>query len=86
MMKFEIRSTEVNVKEGTGKASGKPYKIRTQFARVEHDDEVRKVQIPLEEGQLPYAPGFYTFAPKSFRISEFGNVEIGRLALVPVGK
>jgi len=82
-MKIEVRSSAVSTKSGTGK-NGKPYNIREQECRVEMNDEVRKVRLTLADDAQPYAPGVYALADSSFIVNQYGGLEIGRAALVPV--
>jgi hypothetical protein len=82
-MRILIKSTNVEVKKGVGRASGKAYEIREQVAFVSHNDEVRKVNVPLGRDQSPYAVGEYEISPDSFEVNRFGNLEIGRLHLMP---
>lgn len=82
-MRIVIKSTNVEVKKGTGRASGRAYEIREQIALLMHNDEIRKIFVPLGRDQNPYAVGDYEISPESFEVNRFGNLEIGRLHLMP---
>lgn len=41
-----------------------------------------RIVLDLEQGQQPYPPGMYTFAPQSFYVGDFSKVKIGRPVLV----
>lgn len=87
-MRIEIQSTELFVKSGNAKATGKPYSIRKQDAWAHIDGQPYPVRIGfnLEEGSAPYQPGFYMLNEQSFYVDKFGNLSIGRLLLTPIQK
>jgi hypothetical protein len=82
-MRLTVKSTNVEVKKGTSRSSGKAYEIREQTAFLVANDEIRKVNVPLNRDQSAYAVGEYEIGPDSFEVNRFGNLEIGRLHLVP---
>jgi len=91
MIRIEIRNSEVKVKSGVARNSGKPYEIRSQegYAHtVDKDGKLRpypqQVEIPLEKDQQAFAPGSYGIAPGSLYVGEYNRLTLGRLLLVPV--
>jgi len=80
-MKVEIKSTVTQEKSGTS-AKGRAYRISEQEAWVTLDGEYRRLRIGLEDGAQPYPVGAYTLAESSFRIDQYGGLEIGRVRLV----
>lgn len=84
-MKIEVKSSEIEIRRGTSPKTGKPYELKEQWARMHHDDEIRKFKIILGRDQSPYAPGVYVIGADSYRVNDFGDLIIGRLVLTPVG-
>lgn len=84
MLKIEVKSVEVQTKEGTSKR-GKPYSMRTQYAWAHlgkaYPEEVR---ITLGDDQAPFAPGFYTLSPKCFHLNQWGEVAVDLRQMVPI--
>jgi hypothetical protein len=90
MLKFEVKETEVDVKQGVSGKTGKPYVIREQVAWGFFCDQHGKphpypirTRLMLEDSQEPYQPGIYTLAPESFYPDRFGQVAV-RAKLKPV--
>jgi len=83
-MRIEVKSTAVVIKKGTAKVSGRPFEIPEQEVWAEFNEERRRVKVPLQDGQPPYAPGVYALSDASFIVNQFGSFEIGRVVLVPV--
>ncbi len=86
MLVIKIKSGTAQAREIQTKNGRK--EIAEQVGFIEHDDEVRKVRIPIriDEGQAPYPPGSYTLAASSFTVGKFHDIEINRyeLALQPI--
>jgi len=83
VLRLTIKSAEVTEKTGTN-AKG-PWKIREQTARIELNDESRKVVVALNKDAAPYAPGVYEVSDASFYIDNYGGLQLGRLVLRPAG-
>ncbi len=90
MLRIEIKSPEVRTISGTSKA-GKPYAIRDQEAyawTVGRDGKPReypeRISVQLEDDQEAYRPGFYTLAPQSLYVGDFGRLQMGKPKLVAV--
>lgn len=82
MIKIAITSPEIREMKGVGKTSGKPYHLRFQTAHaftVDEDGAVAefpdKFEIILNEGQAPYARGYYQLQPSSLYVSREGRIE-----------
>ena len=91
MIRIEIRSSEVKVKSGVARNSGKPYEIRSQegYAHtVDKDGKARpypqQIEVPLEKDQAAFGPGSYAIAPGSLYVGEYNRLMLGRLLLVPL--
>jgi len=83
MLRVEVKSDAVTVKEGIGKASGKPYSIREQAAYLFTGDAYPvAVTIGLSDGQKPFAPGLYMTPPSCFEV-KFGQVSVRLRDLKP---
>lgn len=78
-MKIEVKSSEVNVKSGTSKKSGKPYSIREQVAYLHVQGEAypQRCVLQLEDEQQPYAPGVYETANELY-VGDFGRLAVSR--------
>jgi len=87
-MKIEVKSSEVNVKSGTSKKSGKPYTIREQpaYLHVAGEAYPQRCVLQLEDDQQPYAPGMYETADELY-VGDFGRLAVSRrMTLHPVRK
>lgn len=91
MVKIQITAAPIEERSGVAKLTQKPYHMRTQNAylyTVSKEgvlcDFPEKFQISLDDGQVPYAPGAYTFSDASFFIDaqNFNRVSV-RPRLVP---
>lgn len=66
---------------------GAPLKgvMYSQTAIVKLGRQVMEIKISLDEGQPVYPVGAYLVHPKSYNVSNFGNLEFGfSLILVPL--
>lgn len=77
MIKVEVKSANVDTKEGVSKKSGQPYKIREQELWV-HLGQAYPVRIvhSLGNDASPYPVGVYTLGTDAFRVSRFGALEV----------
>jgi hypothetical protein len=90
MIKIEVKSEFVHVKQGTSTRTNRPYEIREQEAYafvLDRDGNAQpypqKVRIMLEKGQFPHPVGTYTLAPESLFVDRFDQISI-RARLRPV--
>ncbi|MDD4972595.1 MAG: single-stranded DNA-binding protein [Paludibacter sp.] len=60
LLNLRISSTETSAKSGISNKSGKPYAFKQQTAFVEINDETRKIDVTLADGEPPYPVGKYT--------------------------
>jgi len=81
-VKIRVKSTEVETVRIRGK--GGDFDSRRQVAYIETAEEVRKVEVQLGKDQSPYAVGLYGIDDASFRVNQFGRLEVGRLILTPL--
>lgn len=86
MLVITIKSGTAQVREIQTKNG--PKKVAEQVGFIEHDDEVRKVRVPIDmdEGQAPYPPGKYTLSAASYAVGKYHDLEINkyRIALQPI--
>lgn len=86
-IRIEIVDTTVNTFEGKRKSDGQPFSIKRQDAYLHnghHYPERFDIELAKDaQGAYlpPYAPGFYSICPSSFRV----NGEYKRLELNPFG-
>lgn len=85
-MKIEIKSTALETHNGTSQKTGKAFSIRKQtgYAHVEGEEYPVKISLTLFDDQVPHAPGFYRLSDASYTVGRFGDLQIGRLYLVPL--
>lgn len=86
MIKIEVASNDVNERSGTREKDGTKWVMRSQEIYVDTGDKYpAKSTVSLEEGQAPYAVGFYTLAPASVKLGEYGRLEFKRnIVLTPL--
>ena len=85
-MKIVIKDATVEVQKGTSKKTGNAYEMKSQSGTVVFGpDHMQPVRIPLGDNQSPYAAGDYNVAAESFGVSNFGDLELRRLRLEPIG-
>ena len=75
LIKVKVKDTNITVREGVAKSSGKPYKISSQDIIVELNDEVRNARINLDNNSSAYAVGNYTIDPLTLlSVDQFGSI------------
>lgn len=84
MLRIVIKSAEVHSRKVTSK--GREITFRDQDGFLHHGEEVRKIRVPLNRDQSPYAPGNYTLSDDSFRVNDYGDLTVGRLVLTPIAQ
>lgn len=78
-----VKSEAVTVRNGTGK-NGKAFSFREQHAALDKGgDFAEPFRLRLDQQQPAYKPGLYTFSPESYRVGQYGDVEIRFASLVP---
>jgi Helix-destabilising protein. len=84
MIRVLVKSENVSLRNGTGK-NGKAYSFREQHAALDDGgDFPAPFRLRLEREQPAYKPGLYTFDPKSYRVGQYGDVELRFVSLVPL--
>ncbi|ECE4893358.1 TPA_asm: DNA-binding protein [Salmonella enterica subsp. enterica serovar Typhi str. CT18] len=89
MIKIEIKPSQVAIdsRSGISKKSGNPYTLNEQMGYAWlGGDYPELIKINLEDGQPPYAAGFYSLSLKSFRVGDFNRLQIARVDLIPADK
>jgi hypothetical protein len=89
-IKIEIKSADVDVRNGTSQRTGKPYSIREQVGWGYFVDPKgalypypQRVRLTLDEGEEPYKPGTYQLAAASFYPDRFDQI-VCRAKLQPI--
>ena len=90
MLKFTVVSAAVRELNGTSAKSGKAYALRFQTVyahTVDRDGVVapfpEKLEVILDTGAQPYAPGDYTLHPSAVYVDQNGRLACSP-RLVPV--
>jgi len=78
-MKIEVKSSEVKVKSGNAKRTGRPYTIREQeaYLHVPGAAYPERCVLNLEDDQEPYAPGIYETSNELY-VGDFGRLAVSR--------
>jgi len=87
-MKIEVKNSEVKVKSGNAKRTGRPYTIREQeaYLHVPGAAYPERCVLNLEDDQEPYAPGIYETSNELY-VGDFGRLSVSRgMTLAPVRK
>lgn len=96
MIKIEVKDANITprvITPSQGKNAGRQMTFHEQDAYAfTADDQGRPrpypqritLNIDIEKGQKPYAPGFYTVCPSSVYVDRFNSLTLGRLKLVPL--
>lgn len=96
MIKIEVKDATVNprvITPSQGKNAGRQMTFYEQDAYAFTADEQGKprpypqrivLNIDMDKGAKPYAPGFYTVCPSSLFVDRFNSLQLGRLKLVPL--
>ncbi|WP_345854867.1 single-stranded DNA-binding protein [Shewanella algae] len=88
MVKIELQAPECNMQSRTFPAKDDKPAVTRHFQIGWMWNGSRfpvQVQIPLEDGQPPYAPGDYSIHVSNFRANRFQKIELDpfKLILVP---
>lgn len=96
MIKIEIKSTVVQprtITPKTGPRQGQQMTFHEQDAyafTVDDQGNPRPypqritLNIDVDKGAAPYAPGFYMVDPSSFFVDRFNSLQLGRIKLKPI--
>jgi len=83
MLKVQVETTVVDLKQGTSAKTGKPYSIREQEAWMfgfgrdgKPQPHPQKIKLTLDDDQTPYEVGQYILDPASIYVDRFGQVAI----------
>lgn len=83
MIKVEIKSTETRTIEGQGK-NGRPYRLVEQRGWLHGaKDYPTEVSFLLDNGQLPFAPGFYLVGPQCVEVDRYGSARLSLNRMKP---
>lgn len=93
MLKVTVDSTHVDTRRGVSSKTGKPWEMHTQSAWVYLVDASgvadrfpTKARFSVDDPAKPYAPGEYLVSPASFRINNWGDLEVAFPKLVAARK
>lgn len=87
---IEITSTKTLTKTGKARATQRDYTMTNQRGYFHLADPItgemtkKAIDVQLESADSPYPVGRYTLDSTSFRVSEFGQLVLGRMVLDPV--
>jgi hypothetical protein len=91
MIRIEVKTTEVQTRNGTSQRTGQPWTIRSQDAwayTLDSNGKPRpypeRISLQLDDNQLPFPLGNYDLSPASIYVGEFGRLMMGRPQLTPV--
>lgn len=83
MLKIVIKDAEVITTKVNGKSG--VFESTSQTGWVDlPSGERRKLRIRLGRDAKPYAAGEYQLGDASYNVSEYGDLGLGNLALVPI--
>jgi len=75
-----VTTSQINGKSGT-------FESRSQVGWVElPSGETRKLRVRVSKGAMPYSVGAYIVGDDSFTVSQYGDLQIGALTLLPEKK
>jgi len=85
MIRIEVKSTATNLREGVSQRSGKQYKLVEQTGWLHGSkDYPTEVSFILQQGQVPFAPGFYEVGPECVRPDRFGRCGLELQYMLPL--
>jgi hypothetical protein len=88
MLKIEVAKSVERRNQGTNRTTGKPFDFRTQVVWVhtydrdgEPEAHPTKIEVFLDDDQVPYPVGVYTLHPSAIYVDRTGRLAISpRLA------
>ncbi|ECT5253050.1 DNA-binding protein [Salmonella enterica subsp. enterica serovar Panama] len=86
MIKIEIKPSQVDVTERSGEKNGKKWSSREQHGYIYNGGDYPALFLfRLQDGQPPYAAGFYELVESSIEVGEFKRLTFSRsFALRPI--
>jgi len=91
MIRIEVKSPAVSLRQGVAKRTGKPYEFHEQRAWLhgskEYPTEVAFI-VPRDDQGRPkaFAPGFYFVGPECAEVDRFGNITLRLERMKPIPK
>lgn len=83
MIKVQVETTVVDLKQGTSAKTGKPYSIREQEAwgffcarDGKPHPHPQRIKLTLDDDQQPYEIGTYQLDPSSLYADKWGQISI----------
>lgn len=81
MLKVTVKDSNIEVKRGTSRKTGREYAIHEQAAFVTlPNGETRRITLSHEEGDKPLPVGVYEPAASAFWVGDFGALSISTRA------
>ena len=91
MIRIEVKTTEVQTRNGVSQRTGNPWTIRSQDAYAYTFDQNGKprpyperISLQLDDNQLAYPVGTYDLSLASIYVGDFGRLMMGRPQLTPL--
>ncbi|MDG2938811.1 single-stranded DNA-binding protein [Bisgaard Taxon 10/6] len=86
LLKVQIfPSSRIDERSGVSERTGKEWFIRTQEAYIDLGGQFPvQFKVPLSKDQVPYGVGQYYVHPTSFKTTEYFDLKVGDVILVPV--
>lgn len=87
---IEVLSTMTATKSGKAQKTGNDYSITAQRGYFQTVDPITgevgrtAIDVPLNDALSPYPVGRYTIDASSYRVSQYGKLELTRMKLDPV--
>lgn len=80
MIRIEVADTNVIRREIASKRTGEVFTVYGQAGYLDKGDKYPvRFEIPLDrKNPAPYPVGMYTFDASSFRLNQFGSLELDR--------
>jgi len=83
MIRIEVKSTDTRVIEGQGK-NGRPYRMVEQRGWLHGaKDYPTEVSFLLDNGQIPFGPGFYLVGPECVEVDKYGSARLSLNRMKP---
>lgn len=81
MLKIEIRDASIERATINGQRGSFTSERQTGWVTLP-SGETRKVRVRVKDGKA-YAQGEYTLSDESFTVSQYGDLQVGALVLIP---
>lgn len=84
-MSVVVEIKDSSVEESTVNAKNGTFQTRRQVGWIQlPNGETRKIRVRLDRGSKPYPVGKFTVGSGSFTVSQYGDLQLGTLELLPV--